>query len=302
MRGGVDIGSATSSTYTTVGADDGTTLTCKVRASNANGPAAGYTTTSNSCAVSSAVSLLLDTMTVAARAYSTRKLRAAYAGSALRVRRSSDNSEQDIGFSSNELDTSALTTFVGANDGFVAKWYDQSGAGDDAVQATAGSQNKIVNMGTLVTRNGKACLVCNTVGGLNTTAAATYKEANAVGSYSGGATYINYPGLVNTATAANSFITGMSGTAVFHDGIPGARSFYVDNVLKAGKESPMSDTLFQVRSTHASASTSENLQLCAYPGVPWTGNACELMVWTNQLSGGDATTLYNNQKAYWGTP
>jgi hypothetical protein len=36
-------------------------------------------------------------------------------------------------------------------DGFVETWYDQSGNSNDAVQATAGSQPKIVNAGSLVT-------------------------------------------------------------------------------------------------------------------------------------------------------
>jgi len=41
-------------------------------------------------------------------AYSLRKLRSAYTGSAIRVRRSSDSTEQDIGFVNNELDTVSL--------------------------------------------------------------------------------------------------------------------------------------------------------------------------------------------------
>jgi hypothetical protein len=45
-----------------------------------------------------AASLLLDTYSGAAVAYSLRKLRTAYSGSAIRVRRSSDNAEQDFGF------------------------------------------------------------------------------------------------------------------------------------------------------------------------------------------------------------
>jgi hypothetical protein len=49
-----------------------------------------------------------------AAAYSLRKLRAAYAGSAIRVRRSTDNAEIDIGFTSTgELDTTALLNHVG---------------------------------------------------------------------------------------------------------------------------------------------------------------------------------------------
>ena len=49
----------------------------------------------------------------AVAAYSLRKLRAAYSGSAVRVRRSSDNTEQDIGFTTQgELDTASLLSFV----------------------------------------------------------------------------------------------------------------------------------------------------------------------------------------------
>lgn len=62
-----------------------------------------------------APSLLLDTYTNAAVAYSLRKLRTAYSGSAIRVRRSSDNTEQDIAFSGNDLDTTSMLDFVGYN-------------------------------------------------------------------------------------------------------------------------------------------------------------------------------------------
>jgi len=60
-------------------------------------------------------SLLLDTYPNAAVAYSLRKLRTAYSGSAIRVRRSSDNAEQDIAFSGNDLDTTSMLDFVGYN-------------------------------------------------------------------------------------------------------------------------------------------------------------------------------------------
>ena len=91
---------------------------------------------------------LLDQYT-AAVAYSLRKLRTAYSGSAIRVRRSSDSAEQDIGFSGNNLDTTSLLSFCGAGDGFVTTWYDQVGS-NNAVQATAGLQPQIVASGALV--------------------------------------------------------------------------------------------------------------------------------------------------------
>lgn len=76
---------------------------------------------------------ILDTYTGAGAAYSMRKLRNAYSGSCIRVVRSSDSTEQDIGFDgSGNLDTSALASFVGSNTGYIGKWYDQSGNGIDA--------------------------------------------------------------------------------------------------------------------------------------------------------------------------
>ena len=93
--------------------------------------------------------LLLDLFPNAAVAYSLRKLRTAYSGSAIRVRRSSDNAEQNIGFVGNNLDTASLLTFCGAGNGFVTTWYDQSGNARNATQATAGNQPQIVNGGVV---------------------------------------------------------------------------------------------------------------------------------------------------------
>lgn len=94
--------------------------------------------------------LLLDTYSGAAAAYSLRKLRTDYGGAAIRVRRSSDSAEQDIGFVSGVLDTASLLSFVGAGNGFVTTWYDQSGNSRDATQATAASQPKIVSSGSVI--------------------------------------------------------------------------------------------------------------------------------------------------------
>lgn len=102
------------------------------------------------------VSLLLDTYTGAKVAVSLRKLRNAYTGSAVRVRRSSDNAEQDIGFNgANEIDTAVLKTFIGADTGYVVKWYDQSGNANDASQSTTTQQGAIVISGAVQRTNGK---------------------------------------------------------------------------------------------------------------------------------------------------
>lgn len=106
--------------------------------------------------------LLLDFYTGAAIAYSLRKLRAAYFGNAIRVRRSSDNVEMDIGFlSDNTLDTSTLISFIGANSGSITTWYDQSGNGKNLTQTTSAEQPLIISSGTLITRNSKVSIRAN---------------------------------------------------------------------------------------------------------------------------------------------
>lgn len=61
-------------------------------------------------------SLLLDLYPNAAVAYSLRKLRTAYSGNSVRVRRAVDNTEQDFGFDINgDLDIAGIESFFGNN-------------------------------------------------------------------------------------------------------------------------------------------------------------------------------------------
>ena len=100
--------------------------------------------------------LLLDLYPGAAAAYSLRKLNTSYSGSAIRVRRSSDNAEQNIGFNvGNTLDTTALLAFCGAGNGFVTTWYDQSGNAKNIGNTTAVRQPQIVSAGAVLLENTK---------------------------------------------------------------------------------------------------------------------------------------------------
>lgn len=86
----------------------------------------------------------------------SRNLRSAFGGSAFRVRRSSDSTEQDIGFSGEDIDTSSLSSFCSGTDGFVVTIYDQSGNSRNLTQSTASQQPQIVSSGTIYTgANGK---------------------------------------------------------------------------------------------------------------------------------------------------
>lgn len=160
----------------------------------------------NGLTVPSAAAYLLDTYTGAAAAYSVRRLNSLYTGACMRVRRDSDNTEQDIGFDSNgDLDTAAIATFVGSgNTGFVKTWYDQSqsggtGSGNDADQTTAASQPQIYNGTAVITENGKPALqfVSDCLANSNSRNVTAY-TAYVVGTYSvsGGTTRIltNSPG------------------------------------------------------------------------------------------------------------
>jgi hypothetical protein len=120
---------------------------------------------------------LLDDYPGAAAAYSLRLLDSTYTGSAIRVRRASDNAEQDIGFDGNgDLDTTALATFCSGTDGFVKIWYCQSGNGNDAEQTTTGSQPKIYDSSTgVITQNGKPAASWD---GSNDYLQTTYDNAN----------------------------------------------------------------------------------------------------------------------------
>jgi hypothetical protein len=104
-------------------------------------------------------SYLLDTYP-SEGGYSMRKI-SSTATNCIRVRRSSDNAEQNIGFVGNDLDTTSLLAFVGANDGFVTTWYDQSGNSRDAVNAIAATQPRIVLGGVLETKNTKPAIYFN---------------------------------------------------------------------------------------------------------------------------------------------
>ena len=95
-------------------------------------------------------SLPLDVQGSAAAAYSLRNLSSSYSGNVVEVRRSSDDTTQN--FTATEVTDGTLLAFVGtsgSDNGFVKTWYDQSGNSNNAVQATASEQPKIVSAGAL---------------------------------------------------------------------------------------------------------------------------------------------------------
>jgi hypothetical protein len=86
------------------------------------------------------------------------KLDKNYTGSAIKVRRSSDNNELDIGFVNNELDTASLLDFVGSGNGFVSIIYDQVGS-NNMTKTTANLQGQIVSNGEVILKGEKPCIL-----------------------------------------------------------------------------------------------------------------------------------------------
>lgn len=128
------------------------------------------------------------------------------ATNAVRVRRSSDNAEQDIGFSGDDFDTASLTSFVGSDSAYVVKFYDQTGNGKDLSQATTSRQPRIVNAGTFDgfarfdgTAHGMS-IVTPTFG---TPYAGIYRKVALPGTYSGNP--MQYELSADFATTANTF-------------------------------------------------------------------------------------------------
>lgn len=175
---------------------------------------------------------LLDTYTAAA-AYSLRQLKTGVTN-VVRVRRSSDNAESD--FTATEITDGTLTTWTGANNGFVVTWYDQSGNANNATQSTAGSQPQIVSSGTVLTKgslpaitfDGSNDYLYKNSGVINTTSISTFGVSSGTASASGTlfgssdtATSLNGGIVVSidarTTPNRNMFIRNNSGTLYFAD-------------------------------------------------------------------------------------
>jgi hypothetical protein len=200
-------------------------------------------------------SFLLDTYSGASAAYSLRKLSSSYSGSAIRVRRSFDNAEQNIGFDiSGNLDTTTLISFIGngtgipgdgSTNGYVTTWYDQSGNGNNAIQTVASNQPNIVNTKTVNLQNSKPTLTLNgnyfmsfNIGATsNPLSVFTCALTSATGSY-------RYEWALGTAgwlTAYGTYSSGYlnsnnsyfqwNGSSVLADGILTNNVFYLKTVL-----------------------------------------------------------------------
>ena len=101
-----------------------------------------------------------DVATTYKVAVGLRKLRSAYSGAAIRLRRSTDNAESDFGFVGNDLDKDAISAWLNGADGYCVKLYDQSGNNNFMASSSVSAQPLYV--ASLDRMNNKPVLRFNT--------------------------------------------------------------------------------------------------------------------------------------------
>ena len=97
----------------------------------------------------SGAALLLDNLPQFRIAVATKKLRTAYTGNCFQVRESGGSATNDFGFVNNVVDSAGYDAFCGANSGYLASWFDQSGSGNDLTQSTTTLQPLVVTSGAV---------------------------------------------------------------------------------------------------------------------------------------------------------
>jgi hypothetical protein len=257
---------------------------------------------------------VLDGLTVnAAAAYSLRRVNGWYNGPAIGVRRS-DDTVLDIGFTpAGDLDTVALLAFVGAGDGFVTTWYDQSGNGRNAVQATAANQPRIVNAGAVETAGGRSAFVFDGTDDAAVTAswgtipqpftrnAVVQLPATIVSSRrvmgSGNAAILEYH--PNAATL-QMFASGNGPSMT----VAGGERIVYTATYDAANSTFTKNGMVNGPGTVGTASLAGLVIGAGTPAgfLPSQTTVQELIVWTSALPVGDRQTLERNQGAYYAIP
>lgn len=86
-----------------------------------------------------------------------------YAGFCIRVRRSSDNTTQDIGFVNELVDLASIQTFIGVSNGFIERFYCQNSTGYFN-QSTTANQPRIAISGVINSYKGLPFIEFTTAG------------------------------------------------------------------------------------------------------------------------------------------
>lgn len=264
---------------------------------------------------------LLDQFSSAATAaFAVRKLRAAYTGGCVTIRRGSDGTTATIGFTpAGDFDVTGYTSFVGLSgggfgNGFVTTWFDQTTNGNNAAQATAALQPKIA----LNVTNGRPALlfVSSAAQWIATTATFTFTAPftfSAVSSQITTGAYGNIIGIndttffpsmeynnsipANVYTTANA-ITDITSSNTFNAGAWTSAQAVFNNSL-----SSLSVNGAVVTGTNGSLNSETGLTLTMGGqlfGNPLNGYLPEALYFQSGTSSSGTSILTANQRAYYG--
>lgn len=257
----------------------------------------------------------LDGFTAPSGAYSFRKLRSAYAGPAIRLRRASDNAETDInflgctGFTGCPWNEAAATSHCAATTCFVRTLYTQAGT-FDLIQTTAANQPQLIFncSGSLpcirasaattllassasITPAGTALtmsLVARRPSG--TTQCGFFSENGASGNLLWGHSTL---GQWRLAQAAIALIVGTATEAVSHAAVgvmdgTAASVLNIDGVETTGTSLSVVTTVAAPRMFGVGTSVCETFE-----AVFWDGYG---------MPAGERAALISNQRSWYGTP
>lgn len=269
-----------------------------------------------------------------------RRLRSAYTGPIIRVRRSSDNVEQDFSGSgaSGAVDASAVAAFCGAGDGFLTTIYDQSGNGRNFTQSTTAVQPQVVSSGGAVTENGRLCAAFDAAvssrrmsvasstatynflhNGTSSTLYGVQRVNNlaAVGFLVSNSTFTTDPGVTLRFSAAEQlqlFVRNTSTLSVNSTKTPALAYNTLtvlvdaDNATAASRESGWLDGAAMAGSNASTdAVTANNANNNLFLGAAsnassfFDGRFCEMAMWSQDQTA-SRTTWEASAKAFWGTP
>lgn len=253
--------------------------------------------------------LLLDNVPGALAAYSLRRIRAAYGGAAVNIRRSSDNATQDIGFSGNDFNVAAFSAFVGAGTGFVATWYDQAGSANaTAIGGSSANQSPIA----LAVTNGKAVVQATaTTQGLiaPTPANQAVVSFSTVSNRTGNQTNHNVifsfdgncPGMDYTNSANGGIVIGNVGVAITTPAVVTDNAFHAAvGIMNGAATQITAETGASGSNSITGATGSTQIDLIGRAGFGFLGYLAEAIVWNRALVAGDQSTIFADQRAYYG--
>ncbi len=297
------------------------TLTVSVTITDASGTGAARTDTVGGNFVGA-----LDSLSAQA-AYSVRRLRTAYTGNALQVRRASDNTTSDIGFTfAGNLNTSTLSTFCAATSCFVRTWYDQSGnSGRNATQTTNGNQPRIVNAGVIESQNSRVSLRApqttismnitntgwnSTLGWSHSTVARTSIDPPSNSTYAGPYVSADCSGLQSHTPWTNGIIYDAFGATARKTTInptPTLNQLNVYSVVSAPGSwtNYLNNTqLFNTTSNTICTNPTSGARLFLSIGSAFylNGFISEVIIYTFPLSSAQRGAIHTSQKTYFGTP